>query len=134
MTVAEWMTAPVMTLKPHDSLRQAHERLTKYHINQFPVVHEGKLVGILIDRAVRDAYPSELKHLRSQDIAEFAEAYTVSQIMTRKVVTINSRATIREAAQRLRRHRVDALPVVDNDKLVGIITPSDLLAALLAEQ
>jgi acetoin utilization protein AcuB len=134
MTVAEWMTTPVMTLKPHDSLWHAHERLAKYRINQFPVVHEGKLVGIITDRDVRDAYPSDLKHLRSEDIAEFAEDCTIGQIMTRMVVTISSQATIREAAQRLRHHRIGALPVVDDEKLVGILTRSDLLNALLTEQ
>jgi acetoin utilization protein AcuB len=134
MTVAEWMTAPVMTLKPHDSLWHAHERLAKYRINQFPVVHEGKLVGIITDRDVRDAYPSELRHLRSQDIAEFAEACTVGQMMTRAVVTISSQATIREAAQRLRHHRVGALPVVNGEQLIGILTRSDVLDALLAER
>lgn len=134
MTVAEWMTAPVMTLTPHDSLWHAHERLAKYRINQFPVVQEGKLVGIITDRDVRDAYPSELRHLRSQDIAEFAESCTVGQIMTRTVVTISSQATIREAAQRLRHHRIGALPVVDGEKLSGILTRSDLLDALRAEQ
>jgi acetoin utilization protein AcuB len=134
MTVAECMTAPVMTLKPHDSLWHAHERLAKYRINQFPVVQEGKLVGIITDRDVRDAYPSELKHLRSQDIDEFAEACTVGQIMTHAVVTISSQATIRDAAQRLRHHRVGALPGVDGEPLIGILTRSDLLDALLAEQ
>lgn len=134
MIVAEWMTAPVMTLKLYDSLWRVHERLAKYDINQFPVVHEGKLVGIVTDNDVRDAYPSGLMQLRSQDVEEFAEACTVGQMMTPAVVTISPQATIREAAQRLRRHHISALPVVDNDKLVGIITPSDLLAALLAEQ
>ena len=134
MTVTEWMTAPVMTLKPHDSLWHAHERLAKYRINQFPVVHEGKLVGIVTDRDVRDAYPSGLTHLRSQDLEEFAEACTVGQIMTRAVVTISPQAMIREAAQRLRHHRIGALPVVDGEKLIGILTRSDCLNALLAEQ
>ncbi|NOT55443.1 MAG: CBS domain-containing protein [Deltaproteobacteria bacterium] len=134
MTVAEWMTTPVMTLKPGDSLWRAHERLAKYRINQFPVVHEGKLVGIITDRDVRDAYPSELKHLRAQDIEEFAEACTVGQIMTRTAVTISPQTTIREAAQRLRHRRIGALPVVDGDRLVGILTRGDVLDAFLEEQ
>ena len=128
------MTAPVMTLKPHDSLWHAHERLAKYRINQFPVVHEGKLVGIVTDRDVRDAYPSGLTHFRSQDLEEFAEACAVGQIMTPAVVTISPQATIREAAQCLRNHRIGALPVVDGEQLIGILTRSDCLDALLAEQ
>jgi acetoin utilization protein AcuB len=58
----------------------------------------------------------------------------VDQIMTRAVVTINAQATIREAAQRLRHHRIGALPVVAGEQLVGILTRSDLLDALLGKQ
>jgi CBS domain-containing protein len=53
--------------------------------------------------------------------------------MTYNVVAISPRTSVREAAQRLRRQRFGALPVVENGKLVGIITRSDLLDALLAE-
>ena len=132
MHVGQWMTKSVMTLKPQDSLQHAHDRLRKYRINQFPVVRDGRLVGIITDRDVRDAYPSSLRHIRAADVAEFAEARTVEQIMTHEVVTISPQATIREAALRLRQYRLGALPVVDEGKLVGIITRSDLLEAVLA--
>lgn len=132
MHVEQWMTKSVMTLKPQDSLQHAHDRLRKYRINQFPVVRDGRLVGIITDRDVRDAYPSSLRHIRAQDITEFAEARTVEEIMTHEVVTISPHATIREAALRLRQSRLSALPVVNEGTLVGIITRSDLLDALLA--
>lgn len=134
MHVRQWMTKSVITLKPQDSLQHAHDRLRKYRINQFPVVREGKLVGIITDRDVRDAYPSSLRHIRAEDITEFAEARTVEQVMTHEVVTISSHATLREAALRLRQSRLGALPVVDEGKLVGIITRSDLLDAVLASE
>jgi CBS domain-containing protein len=132
MHVGQWMTKSVMTMKPQDSLQHAHDRLRKYRINQFPVVRDGTLVGIITDRDVRDAYPSSERHIRPEDIAEFAEARTVEQLMTHEVVTISPHATLREAALRLRQYRLGALPVVDEGTLVGIITRSDLLDVLLA--
>jgi len=132
MHVEQWMTKSVMTLKPQDSLQHAHDRLRKYRINQFPVVRDGRLVGIITDRDVRDAYPSSLRHIRADDVAEFAEERTVEQIMTHEVVSISPHATLREAALRLRQSRLGALPVMDEGKLVGIITRSDLLDAVLA--
>jgi acetoin utilization protein AcuB len=132
MKVRQWMTRSVMTLKPQDSLQHAHDRLRKYRINQFPVVRDGSLVGIVTDRDIRDAYPSHLHRIRTEDIEEFAAEHTVEQIMTREVVTVSPEATLRDAALRLRQYRLGALPVMEEGKLVGIITRSDLLEAMLA--
>jgi acetoin utilization protein AcuB len=133
MNVSQWMTKSVMTIKPKDSLRHARERLAKYRINQLPVVVDDKLVGIVTDRDVRDAYPSSLRLFYGKDIDEFGDSHTVEEVMTYNVVAISPKTSLREAAQRLRRQRFGALPVVDNGKLVGIVTRSDLLDALLAE-
>lgn len=133
MNVSQWMTKSVMTIKPKDSLLHARERLAKYRINQLPVVVDDKLVGIVTDRDVRDAYPSSLRLFYGKDIDEFGDSHTVEEVMTYNVVAISPRTSLREAAQRLRRQRFGALPVVENGKLVGIITRSDLLDALLAE-
>jgi len=128
------MTKSVMTIKPQDTLCQARERLAKYRINQLPVVVNDKLVGIVTDRDVRDAYPSSLRLFHGKDIDEFGDSHTVEEIMTYNVVAISPGTSLREAAQRIRRQRFGALPVVENGKLVGIITRSDLLDAMLVEE
>jgi len=133
MDVSQWMTKSVMTIKPKDTLRHARDRLAKYRINQLPVVVNDKLVGIVTDRDVRDAYPSSLRLFYGKDIDEFGDSHTVEEVMTYNVVVVSPQTSLREAAQRLRRQRFGALPVVENGKLVGIITRSDLLDALLAE-
>ena len=132
-TVSRWMTKTVVTIKPHDTVRQARELLSKHRINQLPVVVNNKLVGIVTDRDIRDAYPSSLRLLRGKDIDDFADAHTIEEVMTYDVIAVNPQTTLREAAQRLRRQRLGALPVVEQEKLVGIITRSDLLDAFLAE-
>jgi acetoin utilization protein AcuB len=134
MDVSQWMTKSVVTIKPQDTLRHARERLAKYRINQLPVVVNDKLVGILTDRDVRDAYPSSLRLFYGKDIEEFGDSHTVEEIMTYNVVTISPQTSLREAAQRLRQQRFGALPVVENGKLVGIVTRSDLLDAILAQE
>jgi len=134
MDVSKWMTKSMITIKPKDTLRHARERLAKYRINQIPVVINDKLVGIVTDRDVRDAYPSSLRLFYGKDIDEFGDSHTVEEVMTYNVVAISPQTSLREAAQRLRRQRFGALPVVENGKLVGIITRSDLLDAMLAEE
>jgi acetoin utilization protein AcuB len=106
--------------------------MVRYRINQLPVVVNDKLVGIVTDRDVRDAYPSSLRLFRGKDIDEFGESHIVEELMTYNVVTVSPQTSLREAAQRLRKQRFGALPVVEDGELVGIITRSDILDALLA--
>jgi acetoin utilization protein AcuB len=134
MDVSTWMTKSVVTIKPKDTLRHARERLEKYRINQLPVVVNDKVVGIVTDRDVRDAYPSSLRLFHGKDIDEFGDSHTVEEVMTYNVITVTPQTGLREAAQRLRRQRFGALPVVESGKLVGILTRSDLLDAMLAEE
>jgi acetoin utilization protein AcuB len=128
------MTKSLITIKPKDTLRHARERLAKHRVNQLPVVVDDKLVGIVTDRDVRDAYPSSLRLFYGKDIDEFSDSHTVEEIMTYSVVTVTPQTSLRETAQLLRRQRFGALPVVEHGKLVGIITRSDLLDALLATE
>lgn len=132
MKVSEWMTSSVLTIKPKDSLRHARELMTKRRINQLPVVVNGRLRGILTDRDIRDAYPSSTSLVRGKEIDAFADSHIVEEAMTYNVVTIGPQASIREAAERLRKQRFGALPVVEGHKVVGIITRSDVLDALLS--
>ena len=132
-TVSDWMTKTVLTVKPHETVRHARELLSKHRINQLPVVVDDKLVGIVSDRDIRDAYPSSLRMLRGKDLDDFADAHIIEEVMTYNVIAVSGDTSLREAAQRLRRQRLGALPVVDGHKLVGIITRSDVLDALLAE-
>jgi acetoin utilization protein AcuB len=132
MRVDSWMTRAPLTVAPHDSLRRAREIMAKHRINQLPVVVNARLVGILTDRDIRDAYPSSLRMMRGQDIDAFADSYTVEEVMTYNVTTVTTNTTLREAAQRLRKQRFGALPVVEQGTLVGIISRSDLLDAALA--
>ena len=132
MTVSQWMTKSVLTINPHDTLKQARALMTKHRMNQLPVVVDDKVVGIVTDRDLRDAYPSSMRLLRGKDIEEFADSHTVEEVMTFNVVTLGPDASLREAAQHVRKQRFGALPIVAHGKLVGIITRSDLLDAALA--
>lgn len=132
MSVSHWMTKSVLTVKPRDTLRHARELMTKHRVNQLPVVVDDKLVGIVTDHDIRDAYPSSIQLLRGKDIDDFADSYIVEEVMTYNVVTVSPDASLWEAAQHLRKQRFGALPIVDHGKLVGIITRSDLLDAALA--
>jgi acetoin utilization protein AcuB len=105
--------------------------MEEHRINQLPVVRDGHLVGIVTDRDLRDAYPSVLADpLRKQ--APDPHGVKVQSVMTANVLTLAPTDGIVAAASLMRRERVGAVPIVDGKRLVGILTRSDLLEALVA--
>ena len=136
MLVSEWMTQPVHTVKPHDNAYHARELLEEHRINQLPVTVGAKLVGIVTDRDLRDAFPSVFES--AAEDASHGSGYVepdkvlVESIMTQNLVSIASNARLSEAAQIMSKERIGALPVIDDDKLVGLLCRSDILKAFIA--
>ena len=136
MRIQPWMKHPVVTVKLRDSVRHAREVMEKHRVNQLPVVVDGRLLGIVTDRDLRDAFPSVF------DLAEAAERHhrpagtdpatiPVEDVMTREVLTLAPAAFITDAARLMRRERIGAIPIIDGGRLVGILTRSDLLDAFV---
>jgi acetoin utilization protein AcuB len=127
-----WMTRRVYTVRPLDSIHHARELMEAHRINQLPVVVDGGLVGIITDRDLRDAYPSvfdQAAHRKTQAPDADPEQIKVETVMTPNVVVLGSKDSIVEAARRMRKERIGALPIVDGGRLVGILTRSDVLEA-----
>ena len=108
-----------------------------HRINQLPVVAAGHLVGIITDRDLRAAFPSVFDSLplgsRKPRVAVTdPKAVTVEMVMTPNVITLRPKDSVADAARFLRRERLGAVPIVDRDKLVGILTRSDVLDAFVA--
>jgi len=116
MLVRDWMSEQVEVVQPDDDVAAVQARFRQRRVRQFPVVADGKLVGIITDRDVRSA----------RDLAAKVET-----TMTANPVTTTPSTLVEDAAELLRRRKVGALPVLDGDALVGIISESDLLQALI---
>lgn len=130
--VADWMTESVLTVETFDSISVARQLMAKHRINQLPVLENDHLVGIVTDRDLRDAYPTSMLIGRTKEIDEFAQSYTVEEVMTHDVFTVGPETPLATAVGLLRRHRIGALPVVQNKQIVGIITRSDILEFVLS--
>jgi acetoin utilization protein AcuB len=131
LTVERWMSKLVFTTKPDACLIDAFEMMRDHRIRHVPVVEGEKLVGIVSDRDVRSALPS--RHALQEGWASLGEALLVSrisQVMSLMPITIGPTASIREAAQVMSRNKVGALPVVEEGKLVGILSAEDILWAV----
>jgi acetoin utilization protein AcuB len=141
--VEEWMTRQPHCVKPLDSIRHAREIMEQHRINQLPVVVDDRLVGIVTDRDLRDAFPSVFDEPRrgepyrrepngGQPRRVEPAAIRVETVMTPYVVTVGPKDSVADAARLMRRERVGAIPIVEANRLVGIITRSDILDAFVA--
>jgi CBS domain-containing membrane protein len=127
------MTFPVITLKKSDNLETAERLFRKYHIRHIPVVTDDVIVGML-------SY-TDLLRLSFADITENNEdadvlvynMFTIKQVMKKAIVSVSSSDSIKDVAEILATKEFHALPVVDNNKLVGIVTTTDLIKYLLKQ-
>jgi acetoin utilization protein AcuB len=131
MRVEKRMKRDVITVRPDDPIRHAMELLKGHHIRQLPVVEDGKVVGIITDRDLREASASSAISLSIWELNYLLEQTTVKEIMTKDVITITSETPVEEAARLIHDLKIGGLPVVDEEKLVGIITEVDLLEMFL---
>ena len=139
MTIESWMKHPVITVKLKDSIRHARELMEQHRINQLPVVADGRLVGLVTDRDLRDAFPSvfdtapRVGRRRARPSADPA-TIPVEDVMTLEVMTLAPGAMLAEAARLMRRERIGAVPIVEGGRLVGIVTRSDVLDAFVEQR
>ena len=131
--VADWMTEGVLAVETFDSIAVARQLMAKHRVNQLPVLDNDRLVGIVTDRDIRDAYPTSLMINRAEEIDRFADKITVEEVMTHDVFVVRPDTALATAVGLLRRHRIGALPVIKNQKLLGIITRSDILDFVLRD-
>lgn len=131
MIVEKWMKKHPHTIRPRDTIHHARELMEQHRINQLPVVHGSELVGIITDRDLRDAYPSVLADPMRKASPDPHDV-KVEAVMTTNVLTLTPEDGVIAAASMMRRERVGAVPIVEGKHLVGILTRSDLLEALIA--
>lgn len=135
--VEYWMKMPVLTVKPRESVAHARALMEEHRVNQLPVTVNGKLVGIVTDRDLRDAtnaMQTSAKVAGAQFASEDAspEQIPVEAVMSTNIMVVKPSDTMQKVATLMRRERIGGIPVLDRGRMVGIITRSDVLAAFVA--
>jgi acetoin utilization protein AcuB len=133
MLVKDWMSQEVITIDVTATLQDAINVMMEHDISILPVMDSGKLVGIVTDRDVKHASPSDACLLDFQNIMYHVARLQIGSIMTPDPITVSPDLTLEEAAEILMHNHISGVPVVDaNGKLQGIITKNDVFAALIA--
>ncbi len=131
--ISEIMTTDVVTLNIKDDLVTAEKLFKKNNIRHIPVVEGKKILGML-------SY-SDILRISFADVADDEEnvdtfvydMFTIKQVMAKNLFMVPPYATIKEVAQLLSKKEFHALPIVEDNELVGIVTTTDLIKYLVAQ-
>jgi acetoin utilization protein AcuB len=133
MLVKGWMTSDVMTIDEDTSMMKASEIMRENNIRRLPVMHKGKLVGIVTDRDIKEASPSKATTLDVHELYYLLSELKIKDIMSTHVFTISPEETVEKAAVKMLEHHISGLPVVnDKGKVVGLITQWDIFKVLVS--
>lgn len=128
------MTKDVITLSSTDDLMTAEKIFKKEHIRHIPVVSGNEIRGMLsYTDLLRISFADTVDENETDVDTVVYNMFTIDQVMAKNLVTVNSDTTIKEVAEILAKKEFHALPVVDNNELVGIVTTTDLIYYLLEQ-
>ena len=132
MLVGNRMTKRPITVSEDTGIDKALELMQREKIRRLPVLDkQGQLVGIVSELDLLKASPSEATSLSIYELPYLLSQIKMRDIMAKDVITVTEDTTLEEAALLMAENKVGGLPVVRNDKLVGIITETDLFKIFL---
>jgi CBS domain-containing protein len=126
-TVRDIMTPEVTTLGRNESLQFVKDIMTLGRVRHFPVVDEGKVVGIVSQRDLYKASLGSVMKYGEKAQRSFLEGIAVKEVMCEPVITIAPHASAKEAARLMMEKKIGCLPVLEGHTLVGIVTETDML-------
>ena len=131
MFVRDFMTKDPLTVTPEVSHPDALALMRKHHIRRLPVISKGKLVGIVSEKDLLSNQPSQATTLSVYEIYSLLSRLHMQDIMVRPVLTVEGDCPMEEAACIMVGRKIGCLPVMDGERLIGIITETDVFRALV---
>jgi acetoin utilization protein AcuB len=132
MLIRDWMTKDPITIDEDTSMIKAIHLMKERRFRRIPVVTQGRLVGMVTDRDLKEASPSKATTLDVHELYYLLAELQVSEIMSRNPISVPPDATVEHAAQVMLDRTISGLPVVEADgRVVGIITQSDVFRAFM---
>lgn len=118
MKIEEIMTVDVETCKPESTLQEVASKMREINVGSIPICEEGRLVGIVTDR---DIVVRGIAEQIPNDAA-------IAEILSEEVITGTANLTVEEAAELMATHKIHRLPIVANERVIGIVSLCDLVA------
>ncbi len=131
MKVKEWMTPEPKTVNEDDPVKAAVNLVVENRIRHLPVVRGDALVGIISDRDLKRAMPSIVAGATAEEYQTFMDETPVEQAMTANPIACAPNTDLVDLVREFCQKKVGAIPVVDDGRLVGIVTQTDMMQAFL---
>ena len=133
-SVSTIMSTKIITLKKDDELETAELLFKRHKIRHIPVVKDETILGMLsYTDLLRISFADAVDETETEIEALVYNMFTIEQVMAKNVITVSSDASIKDVAMILAQKEFHALPVVDDGRLVGIVTTTDLINYLLKQ-
>lgn len=131
--ISELMTPNPITIAYRETVGKAMEMMARHDIRRLPVIKDGKLVGIVSDRDLRQMGGRPSVKLPESDRDKAYLQLPVEEAMTLNVITIRERQSVQDAIALMVKHKISGLPVLDSDRaLVGMLSEQDVLTYCLS--
>ncbi len=128
------MTKNVITLNSNDDLDTAERLFKKNKIRHIPVVTGKKVIGMLsLTDLLRISFADGVGEDEESVETIVYNMFTIEQVMAKNLVSVSSSTTIKEVAELLSKKEFHAIPVIDNEELIGIVTTTDLINYLIQQ-
>jgi acetoin utilization protein AcuB len=131
MKIKDLMTQHVIAVDPSLAIPEAQKRMKEGGFRRLPVLENGELVGIVTDRDIREAMPSDATSLSIWEINYLIPKILVKEVMTKNPITVSQDSSVERAARLMLEHKIGGLPVMSGGSLVGMISVTDVLWAFL---
>jgi acetoin utilization protein AcuB len=133
MLVQDWMSSKVITVDHDVSIMKASKLMKQNGIQHLPVLKEKRLIGIISDRDLKEAQPSDATTLDIYELYYLLDELKVKRVMSPKLFTITGGESVEKASATMLKHNISALPVVNSEgELQGIITKGDVFRAFVS--
>ena len=131
-TVRQWMSNPAIVAPETMTLPETRRLMREQRIRRLPVVDaDGQLVGIVTEGDINRVSDSHVTDVRDFNLYHRIADLPIHDVMTHDVVTVSPDTSIGEVAQRLLDHRIGGVPVIEQGRIVGVITESDLFRVIV---
>jgi acetoin utilization protein AcuB len=131
MKASEWMIPDPKSIEVDDPVKTAVMLVVENRIRHLPVVSGESLVGIISDRDLKQAMPSIVAGATSEEYQTFMEETSVEQVMTADPISCAPDDDLVDVVRKFCEKKVGAIPVVEGERLVGIVTQTDMMQAFL---
>ncbi len=134
-TVRDWMSQPPICIADSTTLPEARRLMHRRRVRRLPVLDsDGRLVGIVTEGDINRISDSQAHDMRQYNLYHRVVDLPVRDFMTRTVITVGPDDPVIAVAQLLLHHRIGGVPVIDEGRVIGVITESDLFRRMVERE